>query len=130
MDKFKAPGSDGYGAAFFQYYWNIIKDDVCWAIKSFFEEGKHLKQINYSLIALIPKVNQLATPAQFRPINLCNTVYKIISTIIANRMRPILEKIIDPIRSVFVPNRSIHKNILLAHEIMIKYKNMKERKPG
>ena len=43
-------------------------------------------------------------------------------------MRPILEKIIDPVQSAFVPKRSIHDNILLTHEIMNKFKNMKGKK--
>ena len=42
-DKFKAPGSDSFGAAFFQDYWHIIKDEVCHAVRSFFEEEKLLK---------------------------------------------------------------------------------------
>jgi len=43
-------------------------------------------------------------------------------------MRPLLEKIIDPVQSAFVPKRSIHDNILLTHEIMNKFKNMKGKK--
>jgi len=43
-------------------------------------------------------------------------------------MRPILEKIIDPTQSAFVPKCSIHDNILLTHEIMNKFKNMKGKK--
>jgi len=94
----------------------------------FFEEGKLLKQINHIVIALIPKVNNPSTTNQFRPISLCNTVYKIISKILANRTRLILEKIIDPVQSTFVPKRSIHDNNLLTHEIMNKFKNMKGKK--
>ena len=65
---------------------------------------------------------------QFRPISLCNTIYKISSKILANRMRPILEKIIDPIQSALVSKRSIHDNILLTHEIMNIFRNMKGKK--
>ena len=43
MDKFKTPGPDGFGAAFFQDHWHIIATDVCQAIKSFFQDGKLLK---------------------------------------------------------------------------------------
>jgi len=57
MDKFKAPRPDGFGTAFFQDRWHIVKDDVCRAVRSFFEDGKLLKQINHTLIALIPKVS-------------------------------------------------------------------------
>jgi len=128
MDKYKAPGSDGFGAAFFQDYWHIINKDVCHAIKTFFREGKLLKQINHTLITLIPKVDNPSSPVHFRPISLCNTLYKIIAKITVNRMRPIIERIVDSVQSAFVPKRSIHDNILLAHEIMNKFHNMKGRK--
>ena len=63
MDKFKAPGPDGFGAAFIQDHWHIIKDEVCRAVRSFFEDGKLVKQINQTLIALILKVSQPGTIA-------------------------------------------------------------------
>jgi len=84
MDKFKAPRLDGFGAAFFQDYWHLVKQGVGTAVRSFFEEGKLLKQINHTLIPLTPKVSNPATSTQFRPISLCNTIYKIISKIMAN----------------------------------------------
>ena len=128
MDKYKAPGSDGFGAAFFQDYWHIINKDVCHAIKTFFCEGKLLKQINHTLITLIPKVDNPSSLVHFRPISLCNTLYKIITKIMVNRMRPIIERIVDPVQGAFVPKRSIYDNILLAHEIMNKFHNMKGKK--
>jgi len=42
-------------------------------------------------------------------------------------MRPLLDKLISPVQSAFVPGRSIHDNILLTHEIMPKFKNLKSR---
>ena len=57
MDKFKASGPDDFRAAFFQDHCHIIKDYVCRAVRSFFEDGKLLKQINHTLIALILKVS-------------------------------------------------------------------------
>ena len=87
-----------------------------------------LKQINHTLIALISKMENPSSTTQFRPIGLYNSFYKIIANILVNRMRPLLEKIIDPVQSAFVPKRSIHDNILLTHEIMNKFKNMKEKK--
>jgi len=97
MDKYKAPAPDGFGAAFFQDHWLMIHTDVCQAIKSFFLDGKLLRQINHTLIELIPKVENLTTTAQFRPISLCNSLYKIIVKILVNRMHPVLGKIIDPV---------------------------------
>ena len=128
MDKFKALGSDGFGAAFYQYHWPTIQMDVCSTVKLFFQDGKLLKQLNHTLIALIPKVANPTTTVQFRPISLCNRIYKIIAKILVNRMRPLLVNLIDPTQSAFVPNRSIHDNILLAHEVINKFNNMKGKK--
>ena len=63
MDKYKAPGPDGLGAAFFQDHWSMIHTDVCQAIRSFFLKGKLLKQVNHTLIALIHKVDNPTTTA-------------------------------------------------------------------
>ena len=128
MNKFKFPEPDGFREAFFQDYWHIIKKEVCSVVISFIEERKLLEQINHTLIALSSKVNNPTTTNLFRPISLCNTVYKIISKIIANRMCPILEKVIDPIQSFFVHKHSIHDNILLAYKTMTKLNNMKGKK--
>jgi len=43
-------------------------------------------------------------------------------------MRPILQRIIHPTQSAFIPNRTIHDNILIAHEIVNKFKHMKGKK--
>ena len=128
MDPSKAPGPDGFGASFFQDHWSYIKDHLCSAILDFFNSGKMLKEINHTFIALIPKVELPETTAQFRPISLCNTIYKIIAKILVNRMRPILQRLIHPCQSAFVPGRAIHDNILIAHEIMTKFRYYKGKR--
>ena len=128
MDPHKAPGSDGFGPSFFQDYWVIIKDLLYTAIKDFFLSGKLLKEVNHTLITLIPKVPNPKTTAHYRPISLCNVLYKILAKILVNRMRPILQRIIHPTQSVFIPHRTIHDNILIAHEIMTKFKHFKGKK--
>ena len=84
--------------------------------------------MNHTLIALIPKIPNPETTAHYRPISLCNTVYKILAKILVNRMRPILQRIIHPTQSAFIPHRTIHDNILIAHEIVNKFKHMKGKK--
>ncbi|GJU88164.1 hypothetical protein Tco_1300587 [Tanacetum coccineum] len=55
----KAPGPDGYTSVFFKKGWSIIGPDICNAVHDFFSNGKILKEINHTFLALIPKV---ATP--------------------------------------------------------------------
>ncbi|GJX72614.1 RNA-directed DNA polymerase, eukaryota, reverse transcriptase zinc-binding domain protein [Tanacetum coccineum] len=68
----KASGPDGYSACLFKKDWAVVDKDVCQAIKDFFENGKLLKEINSTLIALIPKVAQPNNVTEFRPIACCN----------------------------------------------------------
>lgn len=76
-------------------------------IQSFFRTGYILKELNSTFISLIPKVPKPVTAAEFRHIALCNTVYKVISKILANRMKSLLTKLISPFQSAFIPGRQI-----------------------
>ncbi|GKF99457.1 hypothetical protein Tco_0298240, partial [Tanacetum coccineum] len=55
MSDEKAPGSDGFTADFFKKTWNVVGNDVTYAIREFFINGKLLKEHNHTLISLIPK---------------------------------------------------------------------------
>lgn len=72
----KAPGLDGFNAHFFQVCWGIIKHDVCKAVSNFFRSGKLLKQVNFTFLELIPKVDNPEVFEKFRPISLCNVLVK------------------------------------------------------
>ncbi|CAL8160923.1 unnamed protein product [Prunus armeniaca] len=84
--------------------------------------------LNGTLITLVPKVVSSQTMAQFRPISLCCTLYKVLSKIIVARLRPLMSTLISPNQVSFVPGRQITDNILVAQELMHKFKNSKGRK--
>jgi len=77
-----------------------------------------LKSLNSTFLALIPKEEEANTPTKFRPIALCNVIYKIISKFVANRMKPILLGLISEEQSGYVEGRQILDNILLAQEMI------------
>ena len=87
IDDSKAPGPDGFSSRFFKAAWDIIGSDVCAAVSSFFESGSMLREINCTIIALVPKVPNLGSMHDYRPISCCNTIYKCISKIIAARIK-------------------------------------------
>ena len=103
MKSLKAPGPDGFPALFYKHYWDIVGDQVVLATQSFFRDGWLLWNLNQTFISLIPKKPRACNFNQFRPIGLCNVCYKVISKILANRMRPLLNKTVDPAQVAFVP---------------------------
>lgn len=82
-----------------------------------------LTEINHTFITLIPKVENPESANNFRPISLCSTIYKIIAKVLANRLKVTLGNIIHPLEGAFIPERIIHDNILLAHEVFHSFKN-------
>ncbi|GKA07339.1 RNA-directed DNA polymerase, eukaryota, reverse transcriptase zinc-binding domain protein, partial [Tanacetum coccineum] len=118
IDGNKAPGPDGFSSHFFKRAWTIVGKDVCEVVKEFFSKDKMLKEINYTLISLIPKTQTPNKVTDFRPIACCNVIYKCISKLITNRMKGVLDKLVGLNQSAFVPQRHIQDNILLSQELL------------
>ncbi|KAL0439785.1 UNVERIFIED_CONTAM: hypothetical protein Slati_2461500 [Sesamum latifolium] len=121
IDETKAPGPDGYSSGFFKAVWPIVGREVTQAILDFFATCKLLKQVNATLLSLIPKVQQPTLVTEFRPISCCNVLYKVVTKIIVQRMSGLLSSLISPSQNAFVPGRSIGDNILLAQELFTGY---------
>nr|GEY44858.1 hypothetical protein [Tanacetum cinerariifolium] len=93
IDSSKASGPNGYTSCFFKKAWSLIGKDVCMAIRDFFVKGKLLKEVNATLVALVPKVETPNKISDFRPIACCNVLYKCINKILTNRMKKGLVKL-------------------------------------
>lgn len=112
----KALGSDGFPGFFYQTFWDIVGNDV-WAVAEESQSKASVaKELNCTLLALIPKVEHPTSFNDFRPISLCNTIYKVVAKVISNRLKPMLILIISEEHSGFVPGRSIVEGIIIAHE--------------
>lgn len=92
MVSYKTLSPDGFPPTFFQEFWDIISYDVTKAVKDFFRTGKLLKKMNNTYIVLIPKSLDPNCVMDFRPISLCNSIYKIISKVSVNRIKLLLSK--------------------------------------
>jgi hypothetical protein len=92
--------------------------EVCAAVLKFFDGAKMEESVNYTNIVLIPKSKHPSTVSEFRPISLYTVFYKLISKVLANRIKNVLPHIISCNQSAFIPGRLILDNILVAYEIL------------
>ncbi|GAU40165.1 hypothetical protein TSUD_292700 [Trifolium subterraneum] len=114
--QYSAPGPDGFGAIFFQTYWEIIKQDVFKAVLQFFTSGWLLPNFNSNTLVLIPKTNNADSVNHFRPIVVANFKFKIISKILADRLATIMPAITSIQQRGFIKGRSIKDCICVTSE--------------
>ena len=92
----KALGLDRYHAIFFQENWHILEPGIIHAIQEIFETATIPEDWGAINLILIPKINHPDMITQFRLISLCNTLYKLVSCIILQRLKPYITNIINP----------------------------------
>lgn len=90
----KTPGVGWFSSYFFKRSWEIIHEKVYLAILEFFQDNKMQRSINNTIVTLVPKYSHPENIKDFRPIACCTTLYKIISKIISNRIKGVLEGIV------------------------------------
>ena len=122
----KSPGPDGYTSFFFKSAWSIVGMDVCAAVRYFFRRPGMLKDLNSTILTLVPKGLTPTTMADFRPIACCNTLYKCITKILATRLQTVMPFLVSDVQGAFVKGRDIADNIHLAQELARGY----DRKGG
>jgi hypothetical protein len=118
MHPLKSSGPDGFAACFYQKAWKVVREEVCCAVLEFLNGGDFHNDINETYIALIPKIKCPTHVSEFRPISLCNVLYKLIAKTLANRLKRVLGEIISPNQSAFIPGRLITDNIIIAFEAL------------
>ncbi|KAL5564839.1 hypothetical protein UlMin_028003 [Ulmus minor] len=118
MPPTKSPGPDGMPGLFFQKYWDIVGEEITEAALLVLNNEGDIHQWNQTLITLIPKIQSPTQVSEFRPISLCNVVYKLVSRTITNRFSRILDEVIGDQQSAFVPGRLITDNVLLGFKTM------------
>jgi hypothetical protein len=130
MHPSKAPGLDGMTSFFFQKFWHVIGPSVSTAILSVLNSTRILRKINLTHIYLILKKKNPEHMSDYHPISLFNVIYKIISKVLANRLKTVLPLTISDSQSAFVPGRLITDNVSVAFEIIHKLKGKRKGKRG
>lgn len=116
MKKGKAPGPDGFPIEFFQEFADIIKLDLLAVVQESQSNKQMLRALNSTFLALIPKCEGADRLTQFQPISLCNVIYKIISKLMADRLKKWLSVLISEEQGSFVEGRQILDGVVIATE--------------
>jgi hypothetical protein len=125
-DSYKSPGPDGVNFGFIKDFWEDIKGEVMRFISDFHRNSKLSRGINSTFIALIPKVDSPQRVQDFRPIALVGCLYKILSKVLANRLRMYIGRVVSETQTAFVKGRHILDGILIANEVVDEAKKNKK----
>lgn len=113
----RAPGPDGFTFAFLKQYWEDFGMDLYLAVKHFEASGHFEKGCNSSFIILVPKIQDPITINDFRPISLIGCLYKIISKVLAERIKKVVHLVVSSTQSAFIKNRNILDGPLILNEV-------------
>eukprot|EP00253_Pinus_taeda_P021308 PITA_21308 len=116
MAKDKSPGPYGWSIELFSHFFDSIGAELTEVVEESRKKGEIYGPFNSTFIALIPKKEDPVSFEDFRPISLCNTIYKIIAKIITVRLKPILSSCISKEQFGFLDGRQIHEAIGVAQE--------------
>ncbi|PNX75860.1 cysteine-rich receptor-like protein kinase, partial [Trifolium pratense] len=122
----KSPGPDGFNLNFFKVCWHIVKKDVMNFLGEFHEKAVLPKALTASFLTLVPKKDHPQDLFDYRPICLIGSVYKILSKILANRLKRVLEKLISKCQSAFLPQRQILDGVVVLNEVIDLAKRRKD----
>jgi len=114
----KSPEPDGFNFNFIKKSWEFIKEEIIVALALFHMTGSIPKGCNASFITLIPKIKDPSKLEQYRLISLVGALYKIISKVLASRLKKVFLAIIYEIQSSFLKGRGILDSILMANEVV------------
>lgn len=118
-------GLDGFTFEFYKVSWEVIECDIVYAIKYVFFKGnipRCIKATTITLISIHPNVGNIS---EFQPISLCNSLYKIIAKILANRINKVIHIIIHKSQSNIIKKRDSTKNIILINDIFQNFRTSK-----
>ena len=97
---------------------DLIKEEVLEIVEESISKSGVLRAFNGTFLTLITKEEGADNPDKFRPIALCNVIYKIISKVIVNCLKPLLPNLISPEQLGFVEGRKILDGVIPVHEVI------------
>ena len=125
FNKDRSPGPDGWPVEFYLHFFNLLGPTLVQMVDYTRTSGYIPSSLNSTFITLIPKKDKPRTFADFRPISLCNLLYKLIAKVIAGRLKPFLDSGISHEQFGFLKDRQITEPIGIVQEVLysVKIKN-------
>ena len=115
--KEKSPGHDGIPYEFYQKFWNVLNIRMTELFNEIIDSEELAESQSLATVKLIPKVVRPIRLSDFRPISLLCTDYKILSGVLAERMKPLLPEVIHESQKGGVPGRSLFNSLSLFRDI-------------
>ena len=103
---------------FYKSFWHIMGHDVTSVVLNALNTGVVPEFLNSTFISLIPKIKHPKKVSDYRPISLCNVVYKLISKVLVNQLKKFLASTIPESQSAFLFGRLISNSVLMAFETL------------
>ncbi|WOL04581.1 hypothetical protein Cni_G13302 [Canna indica] len=107
----------------------MVQESIKKEFDLIFQFGVIPEQWKHTILVMIPKVDKPKKITEFRPIALCNVIYKIFAKLLVNRLRGILNKIISVEQNAFIPGRYLHDSILTLNEVVNTVNRSKSKYP-
>ncbi|XP_028055291.1 uncharacterized protein LOC114259471 [Camellia sinensis] len=106
---------------------NAFKPDILQFFKEVHMHGKLIKGIINSFITLIPKKDCPESLADYCPISLIGFLYKVLSKMLANRVKKVIPKVVSNVQSAFLKGRNVLDGVLIANEVVDLWKKKHEK---
>ena len=127
LNREKAPGRDGYTTSFWQFSWDIVKDEVMAVFRDFFAIGKFVKSPNSTFLVMVPNKEGADDFKDFRPISLVGSLYKLIAKVLANRLKKVMRSVVNKAQNIFVEGKQILDASLIANKVIDSMVRRKEK---
>ncbi|KAL9999607.1 putative RNA-directed DNA polymerase [Helianthus debilis subsp. tardiflorus] len=114
----KAPGPDGFNFRFIRFFWDLLEKDFVDVLGYFHRSRRFSAGVGSSFLTLIPKVTNPSTLGEFRPISLIGSVLKVVSKVLVNRLKTVMNNLVSEHQSAFLSRRYILDGPLVTNEVI------------
>ena len=119
MKNNKVPGLDGFTAEFYKMFWLKIKILITRAIQIYFQKGELSPNLRRGIVTCLPKGNKPRELLKnWRPLSMLPVIYKLISSALSNRLKPLLPSLIPPTQTGFIDGRFMGDSTRLIYDLL------------